>query len=77
MATYVLFGKYSAESAKRISARRTDKSVELIEELGGKLKSAYVLLGEPDLVFVLDLPNTEAAMKASGIEQPRIQTPRQ
>ena len=65
MATYVLFGKYSAGSIKEISAGRTQKATQLISDNGGSVKSGYALLGETDLLLVVDFPGNEAAMKAS------------
>ena len=46
MATFIMFGKYSMEAVKAISAKRTDKAVALIEQNGGKLKAGYALLGK-------------------------------
>jgi len=65
MATYFMFGSYSQDSVRKISAKRTDETKELIEKQGGKLTAAYALLGEKDLVLIVDLPNTEQAMKTS------------
>ena len=65
MATYLMFGSYSQESVRRISARRTDETKELIEKHGGKLTAAYAMLGEKDLLLIVDLPSTEQAMKTS------------
>jgi uncharacterized protein with GYD domain len=65
MATYVMFGKYSAGGLKDISADRTKKSLDLLKKLGGEVKSMYALLGEKDLLFVIDFPGMEAALKAS------------
>jgi uncharacterized protein with GYD domain len=65
MATFVMFGKYSAEAVKEISAERTEKAAALIKKHGGELKSGYVLLGEKDLVLIVELPGTEQAMKTS------------
>ena len=65
MATYFMFGSYSQDSVRKISAKRTDETKQLIEKLGGKLTAAYALLGEKDLVLIVDLPNTEQAMKTS------------
>jgi uncharacterized protein with GYD domain len=66
MATYLMFGKYSVEAMKAVSAKRTDKAVALIKENGGELKSGYALLGDIDLVLIVDLPDTERAMKTSA-----------
>ena len=65
MATYVMTGKYSAESIKGINAGRTGKAREVIEKNGGKIQSMYALLGERDLLLVVDLPDNAAAVKAS------------
>jgi len=65
MATFLMFGKYSAESIKGISGKRTQKTISLIKKLGGEVKGMYALLGEKDLVFIVTLPGTEQAIKAS------------
>lgn len=65
MATYVLFGNYSSESLRGISEQRTREAVKIINEARGKLVSGYALLGEVDLIMIVEFPNTEAAMKAS------------
>jgi uncharacterized protein with GYD domain len=62
MGTFFMFGKYSQESVKEISAKRTDKTKELIEKMGGKLVSAYALLGDVDLVIIVELPGNEDAI---------------
>ncbi|HEY2981176.1 MAG TPA: GYD domain-containing protein [Anaerolineales bacterium] len=66
MATYLMFGKYSLESVKGISAKRTSSAAALIKKHGGELKGGYALLGEVDLVLVVDLPDTERAMQTSA-----------
>ncbi|MCK4977791.1 MAG: GYD domain-containing protein [Anaerolineales bacterium] len=65
MATYFMFGKYSLESVKDISPERTVKAAALITKYGGEVKSGYALLGEKDLVLIVDLPDLERAMKTS------------
>jgi uncharacterized protein with GYD domain len=65
MATYVMFGKYDADAVKGISAKRTDKAVALLKELGGEFQAGYALLGGHDLVLIVELPGPEEAMKAS------------
>ncbi len=65
MATFFMFGKYSSEAAKGISAERTEKAREAIEKLGGRVRAIYVLLGEYDLVIIADLPRMAEAMQAS------------
>ena len=65
MATFFMFGKYSSEGLKEMSAERTGKAVSLIKKFGGEVNSMYALLGEQDLVLIVDLPGVEQAMKAS------------
>lgn len=65
MATYLMFGNYSHESIKEISAERTGDAAALIEKHGGKVIAGYALLGDKDLVLIVDLPDNEQAMKTS------------
>ncbi|MCB9770981.1 MAG: GYD domain-containing protein [Candidatus Omnitrophica bacterium] len=65
MQAFVMLGKYSSEAVRDISANRTDKSLGLIKELGGKVISMYTLLGGYDVVLTAEFPNLEAAMRAS------------
>ena len=65
MATYIMFGKYSLDAVKEISAERTEKADALIKANGGTLKAAYAVLGEYDLVLIAEFPGTEQAMKVS------------
>lgn len=65
MITCFMFGKYTTESLKKISPDRTQKAVILINELGGKVTSMYALLGEQDLVFIVDFPDLNHAIQAS------------
>lgn len=66
MATFVLFGKYTGDSMKSVSAKRTEDAEKLIKSLGGQVKAGYALLGDPDLLFIVDLPDTDRAMRASA-----------
>ena len=65
MGTFFLFGKYTAQSSKEISAGRTQKAYTLLRNLGGEVDSIYALLGMHDLVFIVRFPGIEGAMKAS------------
>jgi len=65
MATFILFGKYSAEALKGVSAARTKKASALVKKSKGKVVGMYAILGENDLVFILELPGMEEAMKVS------------
>ena len=65
MATFFMFGKYSSEALKEMGAERTEKAVNLIKKFGGEVNSMYALLGEQDLVLIVDFPEVEQVIKAS------------
>ena len=65
MATFFMFGKYSADALKGISAGRTEKAGKLIQKYGGEIKSIHALLGEKDLVIIAQFPGIEHAVKSS------------
>ena len=66
MATYFMFGKYSLEGMKGISAGRTKKTLDLIKKNGGEFKAGYALLGDVDLVLIVNMPDIGQAMKTSA-----------
>jgi uncharacterized protein with GYD domain len=66
MSIFVLFGNYTADSIKGASAKRTEDAAALIKSLGGDVVSGYALLGPTDLLLVVDLPDTERAIRASA-----------
>ncbi len=65
MATFFLFGKYSPSSIKDISAKRSQAAAATLKKLGGELKSMHALLGEHDLVMIVELPGIAEAVKCS------------
>lgn len=65
METFFMFGKYSSDAMKKVSADRTRKAISTIQKLGGRVKSVYALLGNNDLVFIVSLPNAAQATVAS------------
>lgn len=65
MGTFFMFGRYSKESIQAISGKRTDDTKALIEKMGGRLVSAWALLGEVDLVLIVELPGKDEAIKTS------------
>ncbi|GAB4545240.1 MAG: hypothetical protein Fur0020_14370 [Thermodesulfovibrionia bacterium] len=65
MATFFMFGKYTLEGIKGMSGARTKKIVDIIKKAGGEVRSMHALLGEKDLVFIVDFPSNEEAIKAS------------
>jgi uncharacterized protein with GYD domain len=65
MATFIMFGKYSAEALKGMSPARTQQIAATIKKFGGEVQGMYATLGDQDLVFVLSLPGIEQAMQLS------------
>lgn len=65
MATYFLTGTYGADAIKGISRKRTADVTKMIEDIGGKLVSVYLLLGEKDLVIIAEFPGLKEAIKGS------------
>ena len=65
MATYLMFGKYSTDALGKISAERTKNATAIIGDLGGEVKAGYALLGEKDLVLIVEFPGTAEVMKAT------------
>jgi uncharacterized protein with GYD domain len=65
MATFFMFGKYSAEAVAKISAGRTQAAVDEIKKMGGEVNAMHVLLGGYDLVICVKLASIEDAAKAS------------
>jgi len=60
-----MYGKYSQEAIKGISAERTKTALDAIAKAGGKVNSMYALLGKYDLVLITDFPGVGDVMKAS------------
>lgn len=65
MPIFMMFGKYTKDSLKYASTKRTKQAVKIIEKNGGKVISMFVVMGEHDLIFTLDFPDAEKAMIAS------------
>ncbi|MDY7018951.1 MAG: GYD domain-containing protein [Chloroflexota bacterium] len=68
MPMYAQLAKLTAEGAKNIKYfgdqfERSSKETEA--KAGVKVKSAYATLGPYDLMFIIEAPNYEAALKAS------------
>jgi uncharacterized protein with GYD domain len=60
-----MFGKYPFEAVKEIHPERTRKAKKIIEALGGKVTGMYAILGDYDLVLILELPSLDEAIKIS------------
>jgi uncharacterized protein with GYD domain len=65
MAAFIMLGKYTSESLKSLSPERTEQAIYLIKKCGGEVKSIYALLGNHDLIVIVDYPGVKQAMKAS------------
>ncbi len=65
MTTFLMFGKYTAEGIKGMSAARTVEANNLIKENGGEVLSQYALLGENDLLFIVNFPGVDEVIKSS------------
>jgi len=65
MTTFFMFGKYSSEAVKEIHPERTRKSLKIIKAMGGKVKGMYALLGDYDLVLIVECPDIDTIVKIS------------
>lgn len=65
METFFMFGKYTPESIRTISAERTQAAVDEIKKMGGEVIAMHVLLGEYDLMLCVKLASIADAVKAS------------
>lgn len=65
MALFFMLGRYSPESLKSITAKRTEDAVGLIEKFNGQVTAMYALLGPYDIILVVNLPGAREAMEAS------------
>ena len=65
MDVFFMFGKYTSDALKEISASRTKQAVDVINNLGGEVNAMLILMGEYDLLLCVKLPGIEEAIKAS------------
>lgn len=65
MTTFLMFGKYSSEAIKGISGARTVEANNLIKKNGGEVVSQYALLGEHDLLLIVNFPGVDEVIKSS------------
>jgi len=65
MTTYLMFGKYSSQALKGISSKRTGEAHKLIAENGGEIVAQYTLLGDNDLLLIINFPSIEEVIKTS------------
>ena len=65
MDKFFMFGRYSAEALREISTERTAQVRDTVAKMGGNVREMYALLGEYDLVFIVELPSMTDAMKTA------------
>lgn len=60
-----MLGKYTLEGVKNISKARTEQVKKTITNNKGKINSIYILLGNYDLILIVDFPSEKEAVKTS------------
>jgi uncharacterized protein with GYD domain len=67
MATYISLVQYTQKGIEAIkeSPKRLDVAREAFQKAGAKLKEFYLVMGEYDIVIVVDAPNDETVAKVS------------
>jgi uncharacterized protein with GYD domain len=65
MITFMCFLNWTDQGAKTIkdAGKRSEAAKGMIEKLGGRLLSAYVVAGQYDVVVVVDMPDGDAMTK--------------
>ncbi len=65
MITCFMFGRFPQDAYRDISSNRTHSAVMVLGEFQGEVKSMYALMGENDLIFIVDFPDVNQAILAS------------
>lgn len=65
MDIFIMTGKYSVDAVKKISAERTVKANQIVQQCGGTIVGAYATLGEVDMLVIAEFPGVSEAIKAS------------
>src|SRR5712692_7335838 len=67
MPRYVSLVQYTAKGMEAIkeSPKRLDAARKAFDDAGAKLKDFYLVMGEYDIVIVVDAPNDEVVAKVS------------
>lgn len=65
MGLYLMHGKYNPGALQEISPERTEKAKDLVQENGGNIKASYALLGDNDLLFIVNFPSIKSVVKTS------------
>lgn len=66
MPTYVMLINYTPQGVEKIkeSPARLDAAKKAFQTVGVELKEVYLVMGQYDLVTIVDAPNDEAVAKA-------------
>ncbi len=65
MAKFLMLGKYSSEGIQGITTERTQKVIDTIKKVDGKVDLMYALMGSYDLAFAVDFPGYNEALEVS------------
>ena len=67
MPTYISLVQYTSKGIEAIkeSPKRLDAARKAFEAAGAKLKDFYLVMGEYDIVIVVDAPNDETVAKVN------------
>lgn len=65
MALYLMLGNYTNPSVHDIKLARTKEAVGIIEKNNGQVVSMYAMLGQFDVVLIVNLPGNREAMEVS------------
>ncbi len=65
MPTYIVFADYTDKGIAAIkdAPDRLDAVRKLVADHGGELKAFYLLLGEHDIMSIIDVPNDDTAAR--------------
>jgi uncharacterized protein with GYD domain len=65
MQTYLILMNFTTKGAETLaeSAKRYERFEEGIRNLGGKVLGAYALLGEYDVMILVEVPDVKAVLK--------------
>jgi uncharacterized protein with GYD domain len=65
MNTFFMFGSYTQDAIEGIDADRTKRAEAIVKGYGGNLRMVYALLGEYDIVMIVELPGIPEATQVS------------
>jgi uncharacterized protein with GYD domain len=69
MAKFLFETTYTSEGLRGLmkdkAAARRQANQKLLESVGGKLEAFYYVMGDRDVIAIVDLPNAEAAAAVS------------